>query len=102
MTVSGKTVILVTHSTLNLDMYDKIVFMGTGGKLCFSGTYQEALAFFQTEDIVDVYEMISKHAGFWQSRYAEKVNVQNTSGVVLIVRKSKKRRKRDLSDNLVF
>ena len=64
MTVSGKTVILVTHSTLNLDMYDKIVFMGTGGKLCFSGTYQEALAFFQTEDIVDVYEMISKHAGF--------------------------------------
>jgi ABC-type multidrug transport system ATPase subunit/pSer/pThr/pTyr-binding forkhead associated (FHA) protein len=80
MTVSGKTVILVTHSTLNLDMYDKIVFMGTGGKLCFSGTYQEALAFFRTEDIVDVYEMISKHAGFWQSRYAEKVNVQNTSG----------------------
>lgn len=71
MTVSGKTVILVTHSTLNLDAYDKIVFMGTGGKLCFCGTYHEALAFFQTDDIVDAYEMISRHADYWQEQYFE-------------------------------
>lgn len=69
MTASGKTVILVTHSTLNLDDYDRIVFMGTGGKLCFSGSYREALSFFATEDIVNIYDMISKHSDFWQRRY---------------------------------
>lgn len=79
MTVSGKTVILVTHSTLNLDAYDKIVFMGTGGKLCFCGTYQEALAFFETNDIVDSYEMIGKHADFWQKRYKD-FRQENSSG----------------------
>lgn len=82
MTTSGKTVILVTHSTLNLDAYDKIVFMGSGGKLCFCGTYQEALAYFQTDDIVDAYELIGKHADFWQKRFVEctqnyKSGVQN-------------------------
>lgn len=33
MTYSGKTVILVTHSTLNLQVCDKIIFMGRGGNL---------------------------------------------------------------------
>lgn len=69
MTASGKTVILVTHSTLNLEDYDRIIFMGTGGKLCFCGNYQEALDFFHTRDIVDVYELIGKSAKAWQKRY---------------------------------
>ena len=33
MTNTGKTVVLVTHSTLNLQVCDKIVFMGRGGNL---------------------------------------------------------------------
>ena len=69
MTVAGKTVILVTHSTLNMRDYDKIIFMGTGGKLCFSGTYEEALRFFETDDIVNVYEMIGQHADEWHEKF---------------------------------
>lgn len=69
MTASGKTVILVTHSTLNLSDYDRIVFMGTGGRLCFSGSYQEALSFFATDDVVNIYDMIGKHSDFWQKKY---------------------------------
>lgn len=69
MTVKGKTVIFVTHSTLNLHMCDKIVFMGTGGKLCFCGSYQEALDFFGVTDMVDVYNLISEHADYWQKKY---------------------------------
>lgn len=35
MSEMGKTIILVTHNTLNLHLCDKIAFFGEGGKLCF-------------------------------------------------------------------
>ena len=73
MADSGKTVILVTHSTLQLKMCDKIVFMGKGGNLTFYGSYDEALKFFNVANIVDVYSMITDHADFWKAKY-EKMN----------------------------
>ena len=69
MTISSKTVILVTHSTLNLKDFDRIIFMGTGGKLCFSGTYDDALRFFNTDDIVNIYEMIGNSPDEWRERF---------------------------------
>lgn len=69
MTQAGKTVILVTHSTLQLGLCDKIAFMGKGGKLCFFGNEQEALSFFRTKDIVDVYAKITHHSAEWHERY---------------------------------
>jgi len=73
MADSGKTVILVTHSTLQLKLCDKIVFMGKGGNLCFYGSYDEALSFFGVSDIVDVYNMITDHAKEWKAKYAKTV-----------------------------
>ena len=69
MANGGKTVILVTHSTLQLKLCDKIVFMGKGGNLCFFGSYDEALAFFGVSDIVDVYNMITDYAVEWRNHY---------------------------------
>ncbi len=69
MADGGKTVILVTHSTLQLKMCDKIVFMGKGGNLCFFGSYDEALAFFGVSDIVDVYNMITEQAKQWSAKF---------------------------------
>ncbi|MCR4656562.1 MAG: ABC transporter ATP-binding protein/permease [Lachnospiraceae bacterium] len=69
MADGGKTVILVTHSTLQLRMCDKIVFMGKGGNLCFFGSYDEALQFFGVGDVVDVYSMITDHAPEWRQRF---------------------------------
>lgn len=69
MANSGKTVILVTHSTLQLKMCDKIVFMGKGGNLCFFGSYHEALSFFGVSDIVDVYSMITENAKRWSEKF---------------------------------
>ena len=69
MAASGKTVIMVTHSTLNLKMFDKIVFMGKGGNLCFYGTYEEACRFFNVDDIVDVYNMITDQSDLWKQKY---------------------------------
>ena len=76
MTVKGKTVIFVTHSTLNLHMCDKIVFMGTGGKLCFCGSYKEAQEFFGVTDMVDVYNLISDHPDYWQKKYVGTVKAE--------------------------
>ncbi|MDO4648256.1 MAG: ATP-binding cassette domain-containing protein [Eubacteriales bacterium] len=69
MTRDGKTVILVTHSTLNLQNCDKIVFMGKGGNLCYFGNMKEAERFFQVENLVDVYNMITDQADYWRHQY---------------------------------
>ena len=71
MADNGKTVILVTHSTLQLQMCDKIVFMGSGGNLCFCGSYDEALKFFNVDNIVDVYNLITYNPAEWSARYAK-------------------------------
>lgn len=71
MADGGKTVILVTHSTLQLKMCDKIVFMGKGGNLCFCGSLDEALKFFGVSDVVDVYNMITDNAPQWSAKYRQ-------------------------------
>ncbi|MBR5570999.1 MAG: FHA domain-containing protein [Oscillospiraceae bacterium] len=73
MADQGKTVILVTHSTLQLKMCDKVVFMGMGGNLCFCGHLNDALKFFGVDDVVDVYNMITKDAKYWSAEFAKTV-----------------------------
>lgn len=73
MADGGKTVILVTHSTLQLTLCDKIVFMGKGGNLCFFGSYDDALKFFGVSDIIDIYNMITENAGEWRRKYDQSV-----------------------------
>ena len=43
----GRTVILVTHATANLEVCDRVAFMARGGTLCYFGTPTAALAFFE-------------------------------------------------------
>lgn len=69
MADGGKTVILVTHSTLQLKLCDKIVFMGKGGNLCFCGSYNEALEFFGVSDVVDIYNLITEQSDYWKEKY---------------------------------
>lgn len=69
MADSGKTIILVTHSTLQLEMCDKVVFMGKGGNLCYFGAMHNALQYFGVKNVVDVYAMITDHAPQWKQRY---------------------------------
>jgi ABC transport system ATP-binding/permease protein len=42
----GRTVILVTHATANLEVCDRVAFMARGGTLCYFGTPTAALEFF--------------------------------------------------------
>lgn len=71
MADSGKTVILVTHSTLQLQLCDQVIFMGRGGNLCFCGSCADACKFFGTSDVIDIYTMIAEHSAEWRSRYQE-------------------------------
>ena len=64
----GKTIILVTHNILNIELCDKVVFFGTGGFLCFAGSPKEALHFFGVDNFVDIYDLLNSHP----KEYAEK------------------------------
>lgn len=83
MADSGKTIILVTHNTLNLSLCDKVVFFGYGGKVCFDGKPDDALEFFNVKDFVDIYNMITNDVDKWakdfsNSSYNEK-NIEESN-----------------------
>ena len=69
MADAGKTIILVTHSTLQLAMCDKVAFMGKGGKLCFYGQADEAKQFFQVESVVDIYNKLNEQSAHYQKLF---------------------------------
>ncbi len=53
----GRTIILVTHTTLNIHLCDRLVFLGKGGNLCYFGPPQEAITFFglNNNNFADIY-----------------------------------------------
>ncbi|MDR1060782.1 MAG: FHA domain-containing protein, partial [Clostridiales bacterium] len=65
----GKTVVVVTHMTANIGLCDKLVILGTGGRLCFFGAPSEALAFFGVRDFADIYDKINDSPAQWKLRY---------------------------------
>lgn len=97
MAEKGKTVILVTHSILNLDICDKVVFMGRGGNLCFCGNLQDAGKFFNVKNLVKIYNMISDRPGYWKKRYLEQMEgesiyINSESGTNQLLRYKRPRR----------
>ena len=69
MAHEGRTIILVTHTTLNLHLCDQVVFLGRGGKLCYAGDPNGALTFFGVDDFVDVYAKINDEPEMWAERF---------------------------------
>lgn len=64
-----KTIIMVTHTTNNLHLCDKVIIMGYGGRLCYCGAPSGIKDFFQTDNIVKVYDMITADTKGWESRF---------------------------------
>lgn len=69
MAEMGKTVVLVTHNTLNLHLCDKVAFFGEGGKLCYYGSPKGALEFFGVDDFVDIYTLLNQDVQPWYQKY---------------------------------
>ncbi len=53
----GRTIILVTHATSNINLCDRLIFLGKGGNLCYLGKPEETLNFFQVKqgNFADIY-----------------------------------------------
>ena len=65
----GKTVIVITHTLQNIKIFDKIIFLAPGGKLCFYGTPKQAEEFFRVDNLTDAYEKISKDINGYVKKY---------------------------------
>lgn len=65
----SKTIIMVTHTIQNLDLCDKVIFMGAGGRICFCGSVEEAKMFFDTDSLIDIYQKINDESEIWSEQY---------------------------------
>ena len=52
----GRTVVVVTHSVLSLDVCDRLLVLAPGGRIAYYGTPQEALLFFGFENWPEAFE----------------------------------------------
>ena len=70
----GKTIVMVTHTTQSIDLCDKIMIMGNGGRLCFCGAPGEACDYFKSKNLVDVYNLVSGHSIEWEREWKQHNN----------------------------
>ena len=101
MANEGKTIILVTHNTLNLHLCDKVVFFGYGGKLCFDGKPSEALEFFKVEDFVDVYNTINEDVDGWKDKFKKSEYKKNIKEEQINISSGKQRNNKKFSNQFI-
>ena len=73
-----RTIVMVTHTTQNLDLCDKVIFMGPGGRVCFVGSVDGAKEFFQTDDLTSIYNLIHDAPEMWSGGFAAAEHSQNS------------------------
>ena len=54
----GRTVILVTHATNNINACDSVCFLAQGGRLAYFGPPNEAKAYFEKADFAEIYSTL--------------------------------------------
>ncbi|MGN0643301.1 MAG: ATP-binding cassette domain-containing protein [Huintestinicola sp.] len=70
LAMTGKTVIMVTHTVQNINLCDRLICMGSGGLLCYSGAPSKALDFFRKENITDIYDDLNDNSKEVSERFA--------------------------------
>lgn len=68
LTLTGKTVIMVTHTVQNISMCDKLICMGNEGRLCYYGTPENTLTYFGQEHMTDIYEDLYENSAAFSER----------------------------------
>lgn len=59
MAHAGRTIVLVTHTTQSIGLCDRVIMMGNGGRLCYSGDPKEACRHFGVDSFIDIYDHLS-------------------------------------------
>jgi ABC-type multidrug transport system ATPase subunit/ABC-type multidrug transport system permease subunit len=68
----GRTVIVVTHSVLSLDVCDRLLVLAPGGKVAYYGPPEDALAFFGFEQWPEAFEAFERDRDRdWAGEYAD-------------------------------
>ncbi len=67
----GRTVVLITHATQNVDLCDNIAFLAPGGHLAYYGPPAEALGYFGVAKFADIYTTIEAEPAMdvWPRRF---------------------------------
>jgi ABC-type multidrug transport system ATPase subunit len=65
----GRTVVVVTHSVLHLDLCDYVLVMCLGGRMGYFGPPDELLAFFESDDYADVFHKVTNEPERWAQKY---------------------------------
>ena len=65
----GRTVVVVTHSVLHLDLCDYVLVMCNGGRMGYFGPPDELLSFFASGDYADVFDKVTNDAERWAQTY---------------------------------
>ncbi len=68
---TGKTIIMTAHTVSNLHLCDKILFMGTEGRICYFGPYKDIFKYFGVNEFVDIYDMLKTDSKTWYQKYVK-------------------------------
>lgn len=93
LAASGKTVVMVTHTVQNINICDRVVCMGNGGLLCYSGKPSDALTFFEKTEFSDIYGELNDNAAAVSAKFS---SINSAAGVSGVPDKSTEKRKADL------
>lgn len=66
---TGKTIIITAHTVSNLNLCDKVIFMGKDGKICYYGSYKNIFDYFKVDEFVDIYDILKEDTNTWYKKY---------------------------------
>lgn len=69
----GRTVVVVTHSTLHLGLCDRVLVLGRGGTVAYFGPPAGVLGHFGATEYADVFQRVDADPARWAARYAATV-----------------------------
>lgn len=69
----GRTVVLITHATQNVELCDKVLFLARGGFLAFYGSPREAFDYFGVSRFSEIYVKLEQEATpqEWAARFTD-------------------------------
>lgn len=91
LALTGKTVIMVTHTVQNIGMCDRVICMGRGGLLGYSGPPRKALEFFGKKEMTDIYEDLNEHSIEASNRFQK---ISGSTGVPAVPVQAQKEKKK--------
>lgn len=90
----ARTVVVVTHSVLNLDLCDRLLVLAPGGHVAYFGPPREALEYFRTPDYAEMFLLLEQVPGeqlaqrYRASRQHSEYVAQPTMGMPRIVERA--------------